>query len=263
MNFSEAEYQRAVSELFDNTTASFEGLCTVADALLRPVVTSWCAATPVLSGRMCEDDIVQEVQLRMIKYVINDFYLRERSDPNRDSHEFRLWLFRVAKNAKNSYIASLCRTATTDITPFEESIAADENECDYEREDASLAIGRAIHSVVALRVGVHKILAWLLVSLIILNEDEKRSSATDKVVLSFADKTLYEMMRAVEREIAKHPFLRLSVHDRESLYEALRENGGGVPVGECRFSSFFTSKGGNYSVSDWIYKINTSIRRSL
>ena len=263
MQFPEKLFQEAISDIFDRTPASFERLCTLSDALLRPTVTAWCMSSPALNGRCCEDDIIQEIQLRMIKYVIGDFFLRHGDEPNRDSAQFRMWLFTVAKNTKVSYIRSVCRTSVTDIEPFTETIPSGDEFDNGDREDMSLTICRAISAVIGLRVGVHKILAWLTVSILVLNEDVKRSVATDFVANDLGSSTLYEMLDFLCRELTRHPYVRIAPEDMERLEELLREDCDGEPMGNRTFSDFFTSKGGNYSISDWIYKINKTIRRSL
>jgi hypothetical protein len=174
-----------------------------------------------------------------------------------------MWLFTVAKNTKVSYIRSLCRSSVTDIEPFAESIPSADEFDNGDREDMSLTICRAISSVISLRVGIHKILAWLTVSMLVLNEDVKRSTATDFVANHLGSSTLYEMLDFLLRELERHPYVKISVEDMERLKELLAEKSDGVAVGDCLFSDFFTSKGGNYSISDWIYKINKTIRRSL
>lgn len=263
MKFAEEVYQKAFADVMDKEKADFGRLCVLVDALVRPTVTAWCMTTPILAGRCCEDDIIQEIHLRVIKYSVGDFFFRGDT-PNRDSTQFRMWLFTVAKRAKISYIRKIAKDQTSDLEPIAEIIPADDKPFEEaDREDFSLALTKAVSAVISLRVGVHKQLAWLAVNFILLNQDIKRSAATELVVRNFGDKTLDELLQFCLYQISCHPYIKISPEDKDRLISLLNQTKGGVRVGDAVFRDFFTSKGENYSISDWICKINTTIRRSL
>ena len=98
MEISRNDFDVILTELFESDKVCFDSLCRVTSELLMPTVQYWCNTNPVLRNKNCEDDIVQDTELKVIKYSLTHFFFAGgRETPNRDPEQFNKWLFTVAK----------------------------------------------------------------------------------------------------------------------------------------------------------------------
>ena len=265
MEISRSDFDVILTELFESDKVCFDTLCRVTSELLIPTVQYWCNTNPVLRNKNCEDDIVQDTELKVIKYSLTHFFFAGgRETPNRDPEQFNKWLFTVAKNVMRDHVRSFSAKSYQDISDVEHALADDAPTADEER-DVCAQLSEVIDAVINLRVGIHKILAWLLISIKILNSDGQRSKITDTVVSRFKDCPLFDMYLEIQREFLLYPDINLNAYQKTRIEKSLLADTDrdGVQVGDLTFGSFFGSSEGKYTVSDWIYKINLSVRRSL
>lgn len=94
-----------VEQLLDENGEKFDMLCSIADRTLRSTVAHWCANDPALCGRQMENDVMQEIYIRLIKTCKSTFLLRNgvNGEINNDLDGFKSWLFKVALNIKRDY----------------------------------------------------------------------------------------------------------------------------------------------------------------
>ncbi len=259
MRFTRAEFDEMLHQLFDTDEPCFDALCAISECELLPVIKGWCARDRALSGKNLEFDIMQDTQVRLMKYCITRFFLRgDREQPNDSPDEFCRWIRVVARNVARDYSEKQREYIHVDYYEMEERIGDDMSDDD----DLGDELRRVFDAVFTLKIAVYKLLAWLCVSVIILGETDSRSVATDTLVSRFGESTLDGLCDLFLREIAKYPALVPT--DTTVLYlRALLDetDGDGVRLGDRPFSYFFMAKGGKYSVSDWIHKINLSIKR--
>ena len=259
MRFTSNEFQIALRELFCEEPACFDTLCIIAERELMPSVRGWCAADSALRGRDCEGDIMQDTLVRIIKYCITGFFLRgDRTEPNTDMDEFCRWIYTIAKNVKRDYSNSYRERIILDYSDLEGRIG-DELGDDFADEELASVFDVAF----SLNMGVHKLLAWLAVSVVILNETDKRSVATEIVVDRLGSSTLDEMLEFLLGELRYYPDLMPTESELTGIRSMLDElDELGIRVGDRPFYTFFMAKGGKYSVSDWLHKINQLIKRN-
>ena len=258
MRFKREEFDKVLHELFVEQPARFDTLCDVVGREILPTVRSWCATDSALVGRNCEEDIVQDTIVKVIKYCITGFFLRNgRETPNDDMDEFCRWIYTVARNVKRDYSNSYRERLFVDYNELEERIGDEIGE-DHRKEE----LASVFDIVFSLDMGVHKLLAWLAVSVTILDETDKRMVATEMVVERFAKKTLDEMWAYTLKKLRDYPSLMPTESEIETVRAALDARDGlGFRLGEREFYTFFMAKGGKYSVSDWLHKINQLIKR--
>lgn len=265
MEISRNDFDVILKELFEGDKVCFDTLCRVTMELLTPTVEYWCKTNPVLYGKNCEDDIVQDTELKVLKYSLTNFFFAGgRAEPNRDPEQFNKWLFTVAKNVMRDHVRSFASKNYQDISALEHALA-DDAPTEDEESEACAHLTNVIDKVINLRVGIHKILAWLLISIKTVNTDGNKTKITDAVVSRFRDCPLFDMYLEIQREFLLHPEINLNARQKTRIEKALLADadGDGVQVGDLTFGSFFGAAEGKYSVSDWIYKINLSVRRSL
>ena len=75
MRFTRNEFDTMVNELLYSTPASFDMLCSIAEKTLRPSVINWCKNEDCLRGKGYEDDIMQEIHLRLMKTTVDYFLI--------------------------------------------------------------------------------------------------------------------------------------------------------------------------------------------
>jgi len=259
MRFTPDEFQIALRELFVEEPACFDTLCVIAEKELMPAIRGWCADDNALRGRDCECDIMQDTLVRIIKYCITGFFLRDgRNSPNTDMQEFCRWIYTVARNVKRDYSNSYRERIIVDYSELEGRIGDELGEEFVGEELASV-----FDITFSLKMGVHKLLAWLAVSVVILNETDKRNVATEIVVNRFGKATLDEMLEFLLRELRRYPNLLPTDSELAGIRKLLDEPDElGVRTGDRPFYTFFMAKGGKYSVSDWLHKINQLIKRN-
>ena len=75
---SEEEFNVIVEQLMDESDVKFNMLCSIADKTLRPTVAHRCTNDPSLYGKQLEDDIMQEIHIRLIKTCKSSFFITKR-----------------------------------------------------------------------------------------------------------------------------------------------------------------------------------------
>lgn len=105
VRFTTEEFETMVHELLYSQPVSFDTLCQMADKTLSPSIINWCKLEDCLRGRGFEDDIMQEIHLRLMKTTVDYFLLRERINGpyNNNPESFENWMFRVADNLKRDF----------------------------------------------------------------------------------------------------------------------------------------------------------------
>lgn len=247
-----------IHEIFVEEPARFDTLCIILEKELTPTIRSWCAVDPALNGRACEGDIFSDTCVKVIKYCITGFFLRDgRAEPNTDVEGFCKWIYTVARNVKRDYSNSYRERIVLDYSEMEQRLGEDESD-DFSTEE----LGGIFDIVFSLDMSVHKLLAWLAVSVTILSETDRRNVATEMVVNRFAHSTLDEMLAYILCELSRYPALMPSDTEIFDIREKLNMTDDlGLRIGDRPFYSFFMAKGGKYSVSDWLHKINQLVKR--
>ena len=100
--FTDEEFEIMISEMTDKAHPSSDMLCSIAEKTLRSKVRYWCSTDSVLRGRRMEDDIMQDIFIRLIKTTVTHFLLRKdrNGEVNRNPDEFKSWIFKVAERIK-------------------------------------------------------------------------------------------------------------------------------------------------------------------
>ena len=74
---SREKFDIMVNELLgEEKDASFDMLCRIADETLRSSVKRWCASDVALAKRGYEDDIMQDVFIKLMTSTVTQFLLR-------------------------------------------------------------------------------------------------------------------------------------------------------------------------------------------
>lgn len=269
MRFTKAEFDIMVNELLYNDPISFDMLCRIAEKTLKPSVVNWCKNEDCLCGRGYEDDIMQEIHLRLIKTTVDYFLLRDDIDgPYNDNPEgFEDWMFRVADNLKRDFVNKIRNKdfKTEDIDdPAVAEISFDDN---YDNSDGHIErLKQAFSIVLSSDAGIYKVLTWLAQFVFILDQNVTKIKSNELIIEAFEHRSLYDMYDMILTASKKIPWIVITRGQNERILTALRKKReGAVSYGETEYGVFFMKyngkASGKKSISDWMNRMNDMIKR--
>lgn len=271
MRFTRDEFDVMVNELLYKDPISFDMLCQVAEKTLRPSVVNWCKTEDCLRGRGYEDDIMQEIHLRLMKTTVDYFLLRDDIEgPYNDNPEgFEDWIFFVAKNIKRDF-ANRIRNRDFTTEDIDDPAIGEIPSVDYE-DDTEENVDRLKHAfsiVLSSDVGIYKVLTWLAQFIFILEYDVSKIKSNELIITAFENKTLYDMYDMISTASNKIPWIVITREQNEKILEALRKRrNGNVSYGETKYKDFFMKHNGEVSgkksISDWMNRMNDMIKRRV
>ena len=261
------EFHIMAEELLHRQPARFDMLYTVADRVLRSGVDFWCGADETLRGKGCEEDIMQEIQIRLIKNTVSHFLLRDGVEGpfNDDPEGFEDWMFTVAHNVQRDY-ARRVRMVTMRTTGLQEAAQTDgEPACDAggDRERTE-RLAEAFRIVLDADTKVYKVLTWMAQCLFIIRLDVTKIRSNELIVQTFGEKSLYDMHEQILQSARYLPWLRITPAQRQRLQEALdAPYDARRSYGHVKYREFFMKKGGKATISDWVNRMNNTIKRVM
>lgn len=271
MRFTRDEFNVMVNELLYKDPISFDMLCQIAEKTLRPSVANWCKTEDCLRGRGYEDDIMQEIYLRLMKTTVDYFLLRDDIEgPYNDNPEgFEDWIFFVAKNIKRDFANKIRnRDFTTD--DIDDPAIGEIPSGDYEddTEENVDRLKQAFSIVLSSDVGIYKVLTWLAQFIFILELDISKIKSNELIIAAFENKNLYDMYDMILTASNKIPWIVITREQNEKILEALRKKRtGNVSYGETKYKDFFMKHNGEVSgkksISDWMNRMNDMIKRRV
>lgn len=262
--FSLEEFHTMTEELLVYEPASFDMLCHIARKTLQPTVRRWCNAESAVAGREFEEDLMQEICIRLIKTCVTSFLLRDGPEGpvNRDPEGFQKWMFTVAKNLKRDLFNEVRKVAfhTCGMTSLPEDTQAEEvpNLDALRLERLSVAF----EIVLDADVQVYKTLTWMAQCLFVLEFDITKIQSNEKILETFADQTVGQMRDAVFTAARRYPWIRITPQQAGRIDRALAAPfDEDRPVGAVPYREFFMKKGGKATISDWVNRMNSIIKR--
>lgn len=270
MAFTKEEFDIMVDELLYRDPISFDMLCHIADKTLKATVSYWCNAEDCLRGRGFEGDIMQDIHLQLMKKTVDYFLLREGVDGavNKDPEGFEDWMFTVAKNVKKAFANKVrsrdFKTERLD-SPELEGVS---NDGDQEAQVRIERLKQALSVVLASDVSVYKVLTWLAQMIFMLDSDITKIESNQLIIEAFQDKTLYEMYDMLLSATGQIPWVVVTKKQDEKILAALQKPWDGKNTyGDTKYKAFFMKHNGEVSgkksISDWVNRMNTIIKRKL
>lgn len=265
MLFTNEEFGVMVNELLYQEEVSFDMLCYIAEKSLKPTVIHWCQSDDSLRGRGYEEDILQEIYMRLMKTTVDYFLLRQGPDgPINDNPQgFHSWMFKVAMNIKRDFSN---RIRQHDFRTDELDEQSDIEWTDDERNEAERleTLKGAVSIVLESDAGVYKTLTWLAQFVFMLRHDVSKIKSNDMIVDAFEHKTLNEMFQMIVDAAKSISWLEINEKQHRKIVEALNAQWDEDTVyGDVEYGTFFMKKGGKKSISDWVNRMNNTIRRSM
>lgn len=267
MRFSEQDFDIMLQEVFSKP-ASFEMLCRITRTELEPTVKKLVNNSYYLRNFYTADDLMQDICVQVIKKSVTNFLLKDgpAGKINRDPSGFCGWLHTVAKNKAIDRINEIkYRLGNENTDGVTEGLVADIRSGKKVPESTKEALCKAFDIIItSVNISIYKTLTWLAQALFFLTYDIRRIDANSMLITEFEKKTLFEMYDWVVRNSRYLPWLAFTNEHKNILIKALNETYDENRVyGEVSYYEFFMLKGGKASISDWINRIDSKIRRHL
>jgi len=269
VRFTQDEFDTMVNELLYKEPISFDALCLIADKTLRPSVINWCKTEDCLRGRGFEDDLMQEIHLRLIKTTVDYFLLRDgiEGQYNNNPEGFEDWMFRVAENLKRDFANKVRNRDFKSENIDDLSFLSIPDDGDYEAEERIEKLQQAFSIVISADVGVYKVLTWLAQFIFMLDNNVTKIKSNELILEAFENKTLFEMYDMLLTASKRIPWIVISKSQNEKIIKALRKRKvDDISFGETKYKEFFMKQNGEISgkksISDWMNRMNDMIRRT-
>ncbi len=256
--FSDEEFGTIFYEIVDSEVICYDTLLFVSQRMLWGSVCKWCYNDPALRGRQFEDDIMQEIQIRLIKKCVTGFFLRN-NERNYDPEGFKNWIFTLAINVRNDFAKKERRIQFNEMKELE-------GEIEQYHQDESIsdeAVGRlnnAFRIVIESDSKVYKVLTWLAQLIIIQNLNVSKIVSNNIIVEQFDLMTLDAMLDLIVEQAKMIPWLHME--NKQLLFVKARLDercDDGRRMGEKVYSDFYMKKGAKASISDWVNRMNNYI----
>lgn len=267
MKFTEQEFNRMVDDLISDSP-DYNRLFSIVEKELKRYVHGKVSGSHWLSKYSSDDEIMQNIRIRVYQYVVTRFLLKDGPEGkiNRDAEHFVRWLYTVARNVILSRIEQIKRlygkedingNYAPELPDVYEEIAAP--------DEVINTLQNAFRIVIfSKNINIYKILTWLVQSLYVIEDDMTRIEAKNKLLASPDELTLYDMYSVCVLYSEKIPWLSFGKLEKEILLRALNEPYDSKRVyGDVVYSEFFMAKGADKSVSDWVNRLDNKIRRLL
>ncbi|MBR5774043.1 MAG: sigma-70 family RNA polymerase sigma factor [Clostridia bacterium] len=259
--FSNEEFDTIFREIVGSEQVSYDTLLYVSERMLKGLVRKWCNNDSALRGMQYEEDIMQEIQIKLIKKCVNGFFLRN-GEPNYDPNGFKNWVFTVAQNVKNDFAKNVRRYQFIESTEIDDETAGCyEDDLFCTNEDVE-RLTDAFRIVMASDSKVYKVLTWIAQMLIIADQNVSKIDSNEILIAKYESMTLDNMLDLIIRQSARIPWLRMDERQIEDLRGRLDEpHSDGRRMGDMIYSDLFMKKGAKSTISDWVNRMNNYITK--
>lgn len=237
--------------------------------LAEKKTASMSAGNLMLADPYTRDSVVSAAACKALMGSIGQFFLREgRTEPNMDFRAFRSWVCTVTQSVLVDEGRSVSRRSRHLEDADDEKLQAVPDPgsmVGFGGDETSWKLNRVIDLVLDGRYECHSRLAWLLFIALMDSDGISRTRAENVIVNQYGDKPLSVIAATVICRMDGRASVTLTPAQKKKLLKTLeaRPRGAGdstLTCGDMPLSSFYMKKGGMYSISDWVEKINRSVQ---
>ncbi|MBQ8697224.1 MAG: sigma-70 family RNA polymerase sigma factor [Clostridia bacterium] len=263
--FTVEEFNIMVDELLLDEP-KFDMLCVIARKQLEPMLEKMCTRFFGSSSTGHADDLVQEISLHLMVVTVPHFLLKDvpTGAINNDPDGFCAWMTTVAKRKCVDFARKENKRLgmAVDIDDLLQYLSVEDSYGMFDEDDGIPTLRAALKEVLSWDVAIYKTLTWMAYFVFMLAFDVSAKGSGDIILKNFEDRTLREMFAMIILVAKSRTWLELSAKQHARIVRALSEPWtDGRPYGEVRYGDLFMSKGGRSSISDWINKLNTKLRK--
>ena len=206
MPFNESElYFTLVEDILGKEIPKYDNLVIFIHNILNKKVKRWCYNDSVLRCGMQYEDVMQEVQIKIIKTCEDYFFKPVNGKTDKTCDEFIAWCNTVAKNYFITYCVKQKKRKQVEV---DLSSVLDEQSFDSEdelstKENVRDELKNCFVVVFDLKSSPHILLTWLCVSLFMVEYDASKIESTHLLSEKFSELTLGGMFDLVVKLAGK------------------------------------------------------------
>lgn len=265
-------YEKLVDEILSNEIPRYDNLVIFVDKLLKATVKYWCDNDKILRGGCHDEDVIQEIQIRIIKKCEDYFFKPENGKTQKTCDEFKAWCYVVGENVFFTYRKrKIGNYVGIDTDIGTEDLISDNDDIFNFVENAEKSeyvryiVNICFNTVFDLKSNPHIVLTWLALSLFMLTADADKISSTHLVVEELSDFTLFKMFNLVLMLIKNYDWICISDEQisvqRKNLEKNYKQTD--KKIGEMKYEEFYQTKGPEASISDWANRVNSQIKKRI
>lgn len=264
-------YSDLVADVCARDYPQYDNLVIFVHNFLIGTVKKWCNSSSFLSGASHDEDVMQEIQIKIIKNCESKFFKPVDGKTDKTCEEFKAWCYVLAKRCFISYYSKQKKYRDDENNFLENADRSDgeiivepfPHETHENRENARERIRESFTAVLDLKSSPHIVLTWLSVSLFMVRCDLSKIESTHLLAEKFSEITLFEMFNIVVNLSSECDWLNLDDEqfDRQRGKLEVIHKETGIKTGDMKYSDFYMTKGPEMSISDWINKINKQIKK--
>lgn len=264
MSITEYELNEIKDEALRSSSPDDQNtLAVVAYRIVTPVVSRQVSRYN-LRGRGCEDDIIQETVCKIVKNIYIGFLLKPPAE--KQPQDLQNWMAHIARTTAMDYCNAYVRKSRHTVVLDDTTIGAIKDDCDERRrehEENTEKLKKCVEIIFACNSEIYISITWICVNVLMYERGCKKFEAIDRMAEEFAGLTLGEMYKIICRASERIEWLKISPEINEKILQKLRkmrtEN---VTYSETVYRDFFMKSGGKKSISDWMNRMNTVIKRN-
>lgn len=257
------EFDCVYRQLHESGFTCYDALLAITDKVTKKFVYKQCNCNPALSKRGYEEDIMQEVRLKVIKNCVHGFFLRNGED-NYNPSGFVAWLFKVAENVVRDYAKKVNRFQFREAKEISECYDIPCQNDLYVSTEVNDDLSTAVKVAFDCDYSVYKVLTWIAMMLFMVNLNIEKFETPDIIDKTFSQMTLFQMYDTIVVYSKCIPWLELDddrkKHIKEKLSVTFKD---GRRVGDMIYSDFYMKKGPKATISDWVNRVNKYIVKEV
>lgn len=259
--FTQEEYDKMRCELLEQDFPCFDTMLHIANKTLTHYVEKECFMDPALRGGEHDWEIMQEVYIRLVKTCIPNFFLNE-GNPNKDANNFRSWMFTVTSNIICDYTKKIKKIQFNESEEMPIDLSYHERNTMVITEKDLKRLKCAVATVLQSSSKPYIILTWFAQLIVISRLNVNRIESTDVIAKKFDSMTLDHMLNLLIAQSKQIEWLQLKTEMIEKLRGKMNEvQEDGIRMGDKKYHDFYMKKGSKSTISDWINRMNSLVKR--
>ena len=262
--FTDEEFELMLYELTEMNPAKYDTMCLIARKVLTPKVKGWCYQYSSLRGRQYEDDVMQEICIRLIKTCVTKFFMREDKPDfiNRNPVEFCAWITAVGRHLTHDFAI---KQYNYDIHTHELTDLIIETPLfDDATEERKEKLNQAFNIALTVKKKPHIKLTWLIQSSLMIYYSLTKIDATEIINEMLSDESLNRIWKMVQALTKRISWIHLSQDAANNFSTELDKLlSDEYTIGNTHYNYFYGNKGGKGAISDWAYRMNSYIKSRM
>ena len=242
-------------------------LVEITNAAVAKVVNKWASGRAPSDAVEFKENAYQDINAHVWKKFLFGFLMKDGPEGqiNDNLYSYIAWARTAAENVlRDKYRKEVRYKKAQDIV-VEKAVDSDLTTCNLgeKRTEAKEQLKSAFDIVLSRDIEIYKVLTWIAEFLLVLEYNADMIGIRELIEVSFADVTLDEMARLLEWRADDFEWLEMSSEQKQKVSQALDKPWkDGRRYGDVKYKECFMKKGGRYTISDWINRVNNLVRRS-